>query len=163
MWPFRKKQDKAGLAGGEPGFWLDVQDPAGLVSELAQALVGGHLMIEGSLKSLNVSALPAGTTPPPGLRRHTIWSWPKQDVLVIPVTPELLPEIRPRVIQPLNDLLPEVEHVQIARHGRLEFGVYDIPDGLECAWVSERVGEELLRNLKDRGVLRGYSRDLPPE
>lgn len=92
------KKTSPSFAGEEPGFHLDVQDPIELVSALAEAFVGGDLMIEGSLKSLHVGDLPVSSTPPSGLKRHTAWSWPKQQVIVIPLMPELLPEIRKRVI-----------------------------------------------------------------
>ena len=159
VWRFRRnRRDKPKLAGEEPGFFLSVLNPSQLVSDLVAAFVGGHLMVEGWLRSLDLADLPVSTIPPPGVRRHTMWSSPKQTVIVVPLTSELLSEIRSRVIQPLTDLMPEVDHVQIAKDGRLEFGAYD---GFDFSWVSERVGEEILRDLKERHVLRDYSRQDP--
>jgi hypothetical protein len=152
-WRVRRRGWQPGSEEAEPGWYFTLEDEHLAVREVC-ALLGGEgtwLMIEGDLRPVEVTDLGATAEVPEGLRRHTTWSFPKEQVAVLP-----LPEGRiDQLDVHLAPLLYRVNHLQIARNGRLDFGAYD---WFEFAWASDRVPEAALRQLEARGILSSLKR-----
>ena len=85
------------------------------------------------------------------LKRHTIW--PKQDFVVLRLTPETFAPIYKQVMA--AGLKRAIIHVQVERDGVLELGAYDNfhPD---CTTTGPGVSVTLLDELKSTNVLRDF-------
>jgi hypothetical protein len=142
-----------------PIYRLKVKYKVPLLSALVEAFCGdAHLSLEGDLAELRWDG---PTQPEPAiasvLRRNTVE--PVQDFVVLPLERDSIDRIVHRVL-PHVGLKRRVHHVQIEKERRLVFGAYDWFDE-GCAWVSQRVGTQLLDALVREGVLKSYA--PPPE
>lgn len=154
LWWWVRRRWQPGNEDAEPGWYFSIEDKHVAVHQLCSLLAGEGtwLMLEGDFRPAELSKLVGATSEvPEGLRRHTIWSFPKEKVAALPLreghTDELDLQLAP--------LLDRVTHLQIARNGALDFGAYD---SFEFAWASDRVPEGALRELEARGVLLSLRR-----
>jgi hypothetical protein len=138
------------------GYWLVARDKPGLLIAMMRRLASdAHISFEGDLRccSFPPSLSPSGEETLV-LRRQT--AYPKQDFVVLPLTPE---SVRPilDVILPDNRYLDDIIHIQIEKAGELQFGSYD-QFHYECIVGSPPgVTPELLNQLQSSGVIRSWS------
>jgi hypothetical protein len=164
----RSSEHHQSLPGEEEGFVICGEEPDSLllVQTLARAFSsGGHLMIEGHLKDVDTAGIAVSFEIPSPLSRHTTWSFPNERVLVVPLEPETIEKVCSVLLPSFfsgadGGVSNDVTHVQIERDGRLEFGAYD---WFEIAWVSRRVDEKILVELRQSGVIEGYAPTVPEE
>lgn len=126
-----------GLPGGRPGFDLAVADPLALTTRMVEVLSGNaHLVVEGGdLEDVELSGIEGATDHvPPPLRRHTIWSIPREN-LVLPLEAHTEHPVCSSFLPSLN--WDALSHVQIEKDGRLMFGAYD---RFEVTWVPDDLG-----------------------
>jgi hypothetical protein len=112
----------------------------------------GRLSLEGVLKYLNLKRLHNISRWPDGaLRRNSSES--TDDFVIIPLDSATVQFLIKSVL-PSVGIRRRIVHVQIEQNGRLVFGAYDWFHP-ECVWV--KVSEEILKNLKEGGILRSYT------
>ncbi len=90
------------------------------------------------------------------LKRNTIW--PKQDFVVLRLTPETVGPIYKQVMQ--AGLKRAIIHVQIERDGVLELHAHDHFHP-ECTTTGPGVSAALLDELKSTNVLRDFMAATP--
>jgi hypothetical protein len=90
----------------------------------------------------------------PALRRQTLA--PKQDFVVLPLTPE---SVRPilDVVLPDNRYIDDIIHIQIEKANQLQFGSYDQFDDRCIVGFPPGVTAELLDELQSSGVIHSWS------
>lgn len=88
----------------------------------------------------------------PILKRNT--TWPKQDYVVLRLTPETIAPIFKQVMA--AGLKRAIFHVQIERNGTLELGAYDNFHH-ECVVTGPGISAVLLEELKKTRVLHDFS------
>ena len=111
------------------------------------------LSLEGDLSHYDLTRIPdASGEPTEVLRRNTIA--PKQDFIILPVTPTTFETISRQVL-PQVGLKHRILHVQIASDDRLVLGAYDAFHR-ECCWVDQCVGEDTVLAWKDSGIIGWY-------
>ncbi len=138
-----------------PGsYWLVARDKPGLLIAMMRALTGhAYISFEGNLSRCDFGLLlPINDGLIYGLRRVT--PYPCIDFVVLPLEPDTIRPILDQVL-PGARVVHDIIHIQIAKHGRREFGAYDNfhPDCIVCGPL---IPQSLLDNLQRRGVLRTY-------
>ncbi len=125
---------------------------------MMRALAGNaHISFEGDLSRCGFPPhLHPDPLETPALRRQTLV--PQQDFVVLPLEPE---NIRPilDVVLPDRRFMEDIIHIQIEKHGSLQFGAYDNFHP-ECVVCCAGIGQDLLDHLKQNGVLRSWT--IPP-
>ena len=137
-------------------YWPVARDKPGLLIAMTRRLAGeAHISFEGDLSrcSFPPSLNPSGAETP-ALRRQT--AYPKQDFIVLPLTPE---SVRPilDVILPDNRYLDDIIHIQIEKGGELQFGSYDQFHHECIVGFPPGVTPELLDQLQSSGAIRSWS------
>jgi hypothetical protein len=111
------------------------------------------LSLEGDLCHYDSARLPGASVEPTDvLRRNTLS--PRQDFVIVPVTPETLETVTRQVL-PQVGLKHRILHVQIACAGRLVLGAYDAFHREGC-WIDRCVGEETVSSWKASGIIGWY-------
>jgi hypothetical protein len=131
--------------------------PALLWAVIAHAPLPARVSFEGSLKEFHFHELEgASFDETPVLHRHTIS--PRQDFVVVPISPGLLTTLQARLSGP--GVFREggaLVHVQVECNGRLAFGAYD-QFHKDCVVAYAPFDEAFLDQLHRQGVLRSYER-----
>ena len=146
-----RRRGRPAYQDGGKDYHFRVTEPLEVVRSVVQ-YVGQHghgwLMIEGNFEHPDTSALPVTAEPPVMLKRHTTWSFPKEQVLVVPISSETLTPVSDSL---LPSMLGEATHVQVADENRFVFGAYD---NFEVAWVPEgALPIAMLQLFEARGVI----------
>lgn len=138
-----------------PGYWVDVRDKPAFFLAAIRLLAGrARISLEGDLAGLAVASAPdTSTTESKVLPRQTLV--PRQDFVVLALEPEQTGYLAEGI--PSSRLVRDIEHIQIEKDGRLEFGIYDNFDP-DSSWVGERFSPEFLDQLKEKGILRDWRR-----
>jgi hypothetical protein len=111
-----------------------------------------HISVEGDLSRCCFGADTLTTRDEtPLLRRNT--TSPKQDFVVLRLTPETVDEIFKQIMA--AGLNRAIMHVQIERDGVLELGAYDNFDP-ECVVTGPNVSSAFLGRLKTANILRDF-------
>jgi hypothetical protein len=137
-------------------YWLIARDKPGLLIAMMRHLAGeAHISFEGDLSRCEFpSSLDPSAVETPALQRST--SYPKQDFVVLPLTPE---SVRPilDVVLPHDRYLEDIIHIQIERAGDLQFGSYDNFHHECIVGFPPAVTPKLLNQLQSTGILRSWS------
>lgn len=99
-----------------------VRDKTRCLLAVMEELAGNaHISFEGDLRGYGVLEFPgASDSEMPPLRRSTIW--PRQDFVVVP----LERKTESAILSAIGGQVPKrIIHIQIEKHGILEFGAYD--------------------------------------
>jgi len=127
-----------------------VQDKARLLLAIMEELEGAaHISLEGSLRGVRLMSYPGASHQPTAvLKRGTIS--PEQDFLVIPLGPSVGKEI----IAALGGAIPKtVLHIQIEKHGVLEFGAYDNFHP-ECIFFGSAIRQTTVESLVANEIIQ---------
>ena len=137
-------------------YWPVARDKPGLLIAMMRHLAGdAHISFEGDLSRCSFpSSLNHSGEETPALQRST--SYPKQDFIVLPLTPD---SVRPilDVVLPDNRYLKDIIHIQIENAGELQFGSYDNFHHECIVGFPPGVTPELLNQLQSSGVVRSWS------
>jgi hypothetical protein len=138
----------------ETKYHMVARDKPGLLIAMMRALCGtAHISFEGDLSKCRLAEIAGATDQETSvLKRNTLW--PRQDFMVVPLEADTIRPIMDRVL-PQGRIVHDVDHVQIEKNGKLEFGAYDNFHP-ECIGAGAAVLETLLQELTSRGVLRSY-------
>ena len=136
-------------------YWLVARDKPGLLIAMMKHLAGNsYISFEGDLsQSRFPQDLPLSSEETDVLRRQT--SRPIQDFAILPLTANTIQPILD-VILPDNKYMISIDHIQIAKDGKLEFGAYDNFHH-ECIVCFLGVSTDLLNKLQANGVLRSWT------
>lgn len=140
-----------------PKFWK-VQDKRRLLLALMQELAGdAHVSFEGDLKGLTLLRIPgASEEPTVALKRNTLW--PRQDFVVVPLEPSMGEQI----VATIGGTVPRaIIHIQIEKHGQLQFGAYDYfyPGSVNFGTL---IKQEVIESLISEDIMRPYTQRRPP-
>lgn len=135
-------------------YWIDPRDKPGLLRAMMRALAGdAHISFEGDLSRCVFPApLKSSGDETDVLRRVTFF--PKQNFVVLPLEPDFVAAIFD-VVLPERRYLDDIIHIQIERHGELQFASYD-NFHRECVMCYAEVELHLLEQLKASGVIRSW-------
>jgi hypothetical protein len=136
-------------------YWPVARDKPGLLIAMMRHLAGdAHISLEGDLSrcSFPSSLNPSGEETP-ALRRNT--AYPKQDFVVLPLTPESIAPIFKQVMA--AGLKRAIIHIQIEKAGELQFGSYDNFHHECIVGFPPGVTPEFLNQLQSSGVVRSWS------
>lgn len=134
--------------------WIDPRDKPGLLRAMMRALAGdARISFEGDLsRCVFADNLTASADETEALCRQTVV--PKQDFVVLPLELDTVQPILD-VVLPGRRYLDDIIHIQIERHGQLQFGSYD-NFHRECVVCYAGVETTLLDQLKSSGVIRSW-------
>jgi hypothetical protein len=120
-----------------------------LLSVMKELAGDAQISFEGDLRKLHLAEVPSASGEETAvLKRNTLWS--KQDFVIVPLEPGGIKSI----ITAIGGTIPdEIEHIQIAKAGKLEFGAYDnfhphaiaMGDALGDAFLDSLITEEVLQ------------------
>jgi hypothetical protein len=140
-------------------FWLDPKDKPGLLIAMMKALAGNaHISFEGDLTECDFSDFRSAVhTETEYIKRE---NEPKKEspIIILPLEPETIKPILKQVL-PEGRVVHKIIAVQIEKDGKIEFMAGD-NFHRECVSVGSGVAEELLQQLIQMGVLRGYKPHL---
>jgi hypothetical protein len=127
-----------------------VKDKKRLLLAMMEALAGdAHLSFEGDLSGFRVTKIAgASDQETTTLKRNT--SWPKQDFIVVPLEPEIIPAVLPAIG---GNVPKRILHIQIEKSGCLEFAAYDRFHP-ECIVFGAALSRDLIDELVSNGVLK---------
>jgi hypothetical protein len=136
-------------------YWLVARDKAALLTHMMRLLAGdAQISFEGNLSRCSfpdsVPRLPEESSV---LRRQTIW--PVQDFAVLKLEHETIYPILDTVL-PDNRFMEDIIHIQIAQHGKLQFGSYDQFDQ-RCIVCFLGVPTKILDDLRQRRVILSWT------
>jgi hypothetical protein len=137
-------------------FWK-VLDKRRLLLALMDELAGGaYVSFEGDLQRLKLLSIPgASGEPTTALKRNTLW--PKQDFVVVPLEPSM----ERQIIAAIGGTVPAaIIHIQIEKHGQLQFGAYDnfYPSSI---YLGSEVKEDFIKSLISQNIMRPYTERRP--
>jgi hypothetical protein len=146
------------MTSSQPGFRLHTKHKPELLFAVMQTLAqkNARISFEGGLSHTELAKIAgASLNETEVLKRNTIS--PRMDFLVLPLTPETVPEIENAIVSKVafKDYAGIV-HVQIERQGSLAFVVCD-QFHEDCVWVSEAIPHTLLASLVKNRVLYSYA------
>jgi len=135
--------------------WIDARDKPGLLYAMMKEFTNkSQISFEGDLSALNFTTLPnASTKETDSLKRQT--TEPELNFIILPLTTETFHNIWHELSEKDHLVNEGIIHVQIATKEELAFGAYD-NFHKECTVAYPLVPTELLQNLKDTGIIRGY-------
>jgi len=147
---------------------LDVRDKPALVVAMMKALCGdAYISFEGDLSKCRLhdidgangeetTVLKRQTFVPQGSGCMQEGVTAEEDLIVVPLELHTIRPIMDRVL-PEGRLVRDVNHVQIEKNGKREFGAYDnfYPG---CVIAGSGVPESLMEELVLRGVLKSYEK-----
>jgi hypothetical protein len=84
------------------------------------------------------------------LRRHTLWSWPRDTFFASDLKADTAALILAKLGQDPLWSTDHVEHFQIEAGGRLVVGAYD---NLDVNWIGSSFGDEELQRMVSAGVI----------
>jgi hypothetical protein len=135
-------------------YWIEPRDKPALLRAMMKVLAGGaRISFEGDLSRcefppfLQPSAVETQT-----LCRACIV--PKLDFVALPLEPDTVEPILD-VVLPGRRYLDDIIHIQIERHGEIEFGSYDNFQH-DCVVCCVGIGTSLLDELKSSGVILSW-------
>ena len=133
---------------------LVVKKPLELLSAILDCFSGADLSFEGDLSACSFERIEGKRTEPlEPFVRNTIF--PKQDFVILPITPESTAVLRTEIL-PRVGLRQRVAHVLIGQDNELLFWAYDWFDK-DCVGMVDSVPTELLQKLKEASALADYT------
>jgi hypothetical protein len=134
---------------------LETRDRPRLLFAMMHALAAedSRISFEGALSQTELARMAATHEETGVLKRATFQ--PKQDFLVLRLTPEKLSALEKAIISKIPFGNHGIIHVQIERNGRIAFAAYDNFDR-ECVVAYSDVSSSLLDELTNARILRGY-------
>jgi hypothetical protein len=141
---------------------LYTRDRPGLLNAMMSALASDTTKIsfEGTLSHTGLVRIAGITHEESGvLRRATLA--PRKDFIILPLSEQTLPAIRKAINSKIAIGEKGIVHVQIVKDSDMAFAAYDSFDK-ECVVAYSAVSNELLDELTNAKVLRGYRQMAPP-
>lgn len=138
-------------------YWLKARDKPGLLMAMMRLLAGedARISFEGNLSGCGLAELSgASIAETASLRRAT--TQPELDFVVLPLDGSNARAI----LECVHRAGRAIIHIQIEKHGSLQFGAYDNfhPD---CIVVGPEVSKSALDELVSKGVLKSVERAEP--
>lgn len=140
---------------------LYTRDRPGLLNAMMSALASDTTKIsfEGTLSHTDLVRIAGITHDESGvLRRATLA--PREDFIILPLSEQTLPAIRKAINSKIAIGEKGIVHVQIVKDSDMAFAAYDTFDK-ECVVAYSAVSSELLDELTNAKVLRGYRQMAP--
>jgi hypothetical protein len=130
------------------------QGQKSLLLAIMEALAGdAHLSFEGDLSGFRVMKIAgASDQETTTLKRNT--SWPRQEFVVVPLEPEIIPEVLPAIG---GNVPKRILHIQIEKSGCLEFAAYDRFHP-ECIVFGRAISRDLIDELVSQGVMNSEAK-----
>jgi hypothetical protein len=136
-------------------YWPIARDKLGLLIAMMKYLAGdARISFEGNLSRCEFSQdLNPTYEQAPALERQTLY--PREEFVVLPLEDATIRSIL-GVILPDNRYLKDIVHIQIEKHGELQFGSYDNFHD-ECIVCYLGIPTSLLDDLQSKGVIRSWT------
>jgi hypothetical protein len=119
-----------------------------LIAVMEELAGNAEISFEGDLGNLQLKELPgASNTETTALKRNTLW--PKRDFAILPLE---LSTIKSTILAYGGTVPRVIEHIQIAKAGKLEFGAYDNLHPHAIA-IGEALSDEFIESLAAKGLI----------
>ena len=141
---------------------LYVRDRPGLLNAMMSAPASDTTKIsfEGTLSHTDLVRIAGITHDESGVLRRAVLA-PRKDFIILPLSEQTLPAIRKAINSKIAIGEKGIVHVQIVKDSDMAFAAYDSFDK-ECVVAYSAVSHELLDELTNAKVLRGYRQMAPP-
>lgn len=132
---------------------LEVRKNAALFHHLISQLAGGAILsLEGDLSRCKFDPRLIAATDEVGLlKRNT--TWPRQDFIALYLEPENVDAILKEAMA--AGFKNGIIHIQVERHGELQFGCYD-NFSTGGVWTGSDIRTSFLNDLQSTGVIASY-------
>ena len=137
-------------------YWLIARDKPGLLTRMMRFLAGeARISFEGNLSRCKFPLTIASADEEDSiLRRQTIE--PRQDFVILQLEHDTIRPILD-IVLPDNRFMEDIVHIQIEKHGELQFGSYDNFHH-ECIVCFLGVPTKFLDELAQTGVIKSWTK-----